>query len=329
MKHIAIIAGGPSEEKEVSLNSARMVTDALDHHQYTYRLLIMTDHRFYHEDSDSWVDLNDFSLTIEGEKETFDFALLMIHGRPAEDGKLQGYFDWMGIPYSTSGVMTSAVTFNKNFCKDFLRLYDIPMARSVCASRQRPMDTEALQDLGLPVFVKPNSNGSSVAVTKVTDWDQLDEALDKVWEVDTEALIEQYIEGVEYSASIMGTEEAYIRFPITEILPKNEFFDYEAKYLGASEEITPARLSAELEKKCLDLSEKLYRLLLCRGICRFDFILKDDVFYFLEANTIPGMSSTSMVPQQAVAKGWSLTRLVTEMIENQFSPLCSGRKKLA
>lgn len=327
MKHIAIIAGGPSEEKEVSLNSARMVTGALDLSRYSYRLLIMTDHRFYHEESDTWIDLNDFSLTIGGKREKFDFALLMIHGRPAEDGKLQGYFEWMGIPYSTSGVMTSAVTFNKNFCKDFLRLYDIPMAQSVCASRNHRVDAESLRRLGLPVFVKPNSNGSSVAVTKVTDWSQLDEALDKVWEVDSEALIEQFVDGVEYSASIMGTEESYIRFPITEIRPKNEFFDYEAKYLGASEEITPARLSPDLEKKCLDLCEKLYRLLLCRGICRFDFILKGDVFYFLEANTIPGMSSTSMVPQQAVAKGWTLTRLVTEMIENQFSPLCSGREK--
>lgn len=324
MKHIAIIAGGPSEEKEVSLNSARMVTDALDRSRYSYRLLIMTDHRFYHEESDSWIDLNDFSLTIDGKKENFDFALLMIHGRPAEDGKLQGYFEWMGIPYSTSGVLTSALTFNKNFCKSYLRLYDIPMARSVCVSENSEVVPERFHDLGLPVFVKPNSNGSSVAVTKVTRWEELEEALQKVWEVDTEALVEQFVEGVEYSASILGTRDEYVRFPITEILPKNEFFDYEAKYLGASEEITPARLSSALEKKCLDLSEKLYRILECRGICRFDFILKEDEFFFLEVNTIPGMSGTSMVPQQAVAKGWTLTRLVTEMIENDFLPRCTS-----
>lgn len=323
MKHIAIIAGGPSEEKEVSLNSARMVTDALDRSRYTYRSLIMTGRRFYHQESDSWVDLNDFSLTIDGKKENFDFALLMIHGRPAEDGKLQGYFEWMGIPYSTSGVLTSALTFNKNFCKSYLQLYNIPMARSVCVARDAKINSDQLQGLGLPVFVKPNSNGSSVAVTKVTKWEQMDEALAKVWEVDSEALVEQFIEGVEYSASILGTKDDYIRFPITEIRPKNEFFDYEAKYHGASEEITPARLSSELEKKCLDLSEKLYRILECRGICRFDFILKEEEFYFLEVNTIPGMSGTSMVPQQAVAKGWSLTRLVTEMIENDFYPFCS------
>lgn len=324
MKHIAIIAGGPSEEKEVSLNSARMVTDALDRSRYSYRLLIMTDHRFYHEESDSWIDLNDFSLTIDGKKENFDFALLMIHGRPAEDGKLQGYFEWMGIPYSTSGVLTSALTFNKNFCKSYLRLYDIPMARSVCVSENSEVVPERFHDLGLPVFVKPNSNGSSVAVTKVTRWEELEKALQKVWEVDTEALVEQFVEGVEYSASILGTRDEYVRFPITEILPKNEFFDYEAKYLGASEEITPARLSSALEKKCLDLSEKLYRILECRGICRFDFILKEDEFFFLEVNTIPGMSGTSMVPQQAVAKGWTLTRLVTEMIENDFLPRCTS-----
>lgn len=317
MKHIAIIAGGPSEEKEVSLNSARLITENIDQELYTYRLLIMSGRELVDDESGAKIDLNDFSLTPDGgEKEFFDFALIMIHGRPAEDGKLQGYLDWMGIPYSASGVLTSALTFNKNYCKNYLRLYEIPMVDSVCISRHEPVETEVLTPLGLPVFVKPNNNGSSVAVTKVKDWAELWGALDRVWEVDDEALIEQFIDGQEFSASIMKRENEYLRFPITEIIPKKEFFDYEAKYHGASEEITPARLNAESEKKCMDLSEKLYRILGCSGVCRFDFILRGGTFYFLEANTIPGMSPSSMVPQQALARGWSLTRLVTEMIEN-------------
>jgi len=314
--HIAIIAGGPSEEREVSLNSAKLITDNIDRQKYSYRLLIMGDKNFIDESSGRELDLNDFSLQTEAGKETFDFAFIMIHGRPAEDGKLQGYLEWMGIPYSTTGVLSSALTFNKEFCKNYLRPYSIPMAASVHVTRKTVLAPSQFSSLGWPVFVKPNNNGSSVAVTKVHRWDQIQPALDKVWKVDDEALVEEFIDGVEYSASIMKTEDKYQRFPITEIRPLKEFFDYEAKYQGASEEITPARLSPELTTKCLDLSEKIFRILDCSGICRFDYILRGETFHFLEVNTIPGMGPTSMVPQQVLARGWTIRHFIDLMILN-------------
>lgn len=316
--HIAIIAGGPSEERQVSLESARLITEHMDRGKYSFRLIIMEEKKLYEAETKQEVDLNNFSLVIDGKRESFQFAFLMIHGRPAENGKLQGYLDWMGIPYSTSGVLSSAITFNKNFCKNYLRPYGIPMASSLCLRKGDRVSEKDSNRLGWPVFVKPNNNGSSVAVSKVHRWSDLPEALKKVWEVDDEAMIESFIEGVEFSASILKNGSDYVRFPITEIRPKKEFFDYEAKYLGASEEITPARLSEALTKQCLDLSEKIFRLLQCEGICRFDFILRNETFYFLEVNTIPGMAKTSMVPQQVRAKGWSISQLIEILIETNL-----------
>src|SRR5690606_610461 len=267
--NIAIIAGGPSEEREISLNSAKLITDNIDLEKYTYRLLIMGERDFIDQETGIELDLNDFSLPLEGADIRFDFAFIMIHGRPAEDGKLQGYLDWMGIPYSTCGVLCSALTFNKEFCKNYLSPYDIPMARSVKVRRGDTLLPHPFEPLGWPVFVKPNNNGSSVAVTKVHRWEDLPGALEKVWKVDNEALVEEFIDGVEFSSSILKVGDQYYRLPITEIRPMKEFFDYEAKYQGASEEITPARLNKELTDKCLDLSEKIFRILDCSGVCRF------------------------------------------------------------
>lgn len=317
--HIAIIAGGPSEEREISVSSAKLITGHINKKKYSYRLLIMEDRRFVDNESGADLDLNDFSLETVTGKEYFDFAFIMIHGRPAENGKLQGYLDIMGIPHSTTGVMASAVTFNKDFCKNYLRSFHIPMAESVPVHKNDVISRDAFQHLGWPLFVKPNNNGSSVAVTKVVRWEDLYEALDKVWDVDDEALVEEYVDGSEYSASIMKQGDYLIRFPITEIRPSKEFFDYEAKYLGASEEITPARLSAELTKDCLDLSEKIFRNLHCEGVCRFDFILRNETFYFLEVNTIPGMGPTSMLPQQVRAKGWTITEFIDKLIASKLT----------
>ncbi len=316
--HIAIITGGPSEEREISLSSAKLITTHIDKQKYSYRLLVMEGRKFIDHETDTALDLNDFSLETKDGKEYFDFAFIMIHGRPAEDGKLQGYLEMMNIPYSTAGVMASAITFNKNICKNHLRPYEIPMADSVQVRKGDIIDMAGFEHLGWPLFVKPNNNGSSVAVTKVHRWEDLAEALEKVWSVDHEALVEEFIGGVEYSASIMKKGDEYLRFPITEIRPKKEFFDYEAKYLGASEEITPARLPDELVDKCLDLSEKIFRILNCAGICRFDYILCEDTFYFLEVNTIPGMGPTSMVPQQVLARGWTISQFIDELIVSKL-----------
>ncbi len=315
---IAIIAGGPSEEREISLNSAKLITDNIDTGKYSHRLLIMGDRNFVDSETGDELDLNDFSLMTPEGKLYFDFAFIMIHGRPAEDGKLQGYLDWMGVPYSTSGVLCSALTFNKEFCKNYLRPYGVPMANSRKVHKGDSIERHDFEQLGWPVFVKPNNNGSSVAVTKVHRWEDLAAALEKVWLVDHEALVEEFIEGVEYSASILKKGQEYVRLPITEIRPMKEFFDYEAKYQGASEEITPARLSEKQTTECLDLSEKIFRILGCSGVCRLDFILKNDTFYFLEVNTIPGMGPTSMVPQQVRAMGWTIREFIDVMIESSI-----------
>ena len=224
--HVAIITGGPSEEREISLASTQLIIDHIDAEKYSYRLLIMEERSFVDQATGIPLDLNDFSLETDNGKEYFDFAFVMIHGRPAEDGKLQGYLDWMGIPYSTSGVLASAVTFNKDFCKNVLSSFNIPMAASVHVRQGEPLNKAKFDELGWPLFVKPNNNGSSVAVTKIQEWDQLKGALEKVWDVDKEALVEQFIDGTEYSASIMKKGDKYLRFPITEIIPQKEFFDY-------------------------------------------------------------------------------------------------------
>lgn len=316
--HIAIIAGGPSEEREVSLKSAQLIVDHLDRAKYSFRLIEMGSHQFYHTESNTYVDLNDFSLTIDGQKETFDFVFIIIHGRPAEDGKLQGYFEWMNIPYSTCDVLCSALTFNKHLCKQFLQGSDILMAQSRLIRRGEQWSSTDLESLGLPLFVKPNNNGSSVAVTKVHTLDQMEAALAKVFEIDKEALIEQFIEGVEYSAGVIQVGKEIHALPVTEIRTKNEFFDYEAKYLGASEEITPARLSKDETSRIQQLSKKVYTLLGCSGVCRVDYIYSQGQFYFLEVNTIPGMSNVSMIPQQALAYGWTITELLDKIIESKL-----------
>lgn len=316
--HIAIIAGGPSEEREVSLNSAQLIESHLDKTQHSYRLIEMETKSFIHRESGQNIDLNDFSLMVNGEKELFDFVFIIIHGRPAENGKLQGYFDWMNIPYSTADVLCSALTFNKHVCKQFLEGRGIPMAQSVLVHRNEKVDRQRVSEMGLPLFVKPNNNGSSVAVTKINQLEDLDAALDKVFEVDTEALIEEFIDGIEYSAGVIYVDQQTHTLPVTEIRPTKEFFDYEAKYLGASEEITPARLSEADTQKIQNLSAKIYHILGCSGVCRVDFIHSKGEFYFLEVNTIPGMSKASMIPQQSIAYGWSITTLLEKIIASKL-----------
>ncbi|GAA5222202.1 D-alanine--D-alanine ligase family protein [Membranihabitans marinus] len=316
--HIAVIAGGPSEEREVSLNSAQLIVDHLDKNKHSFRLIEMETKSFIHRESGQRIDLNDFSLNIDGNKEFFDFAFIIIHGRPAENGKLQGYFDWMNIPYSTAGVLCSALTFNKHVCKQFLSGRGIPMARSVLIGRSMDIPRAEVAELGLPLFVKPNNNGSSVAVTKISDLSDLDNALAKVFEVDDEALVEEFIDGVEYSAGVIYVDQQTHTLPVTEIRPTKEFFDYEAKYLGASEEITPARLSVSDTQKIQELSSTIYHLMGCTGVCRVDFIHSKGEFYFLEVNTIPGMSKASMIPQQSIAYGWSITTLLEKIMASKL-----------
>lgn len=318
MLNVAILTGGPSAEREVSENSARLVEKYLSPDKYRTRMILMEKDGWLDRDSGQKVDLNDFSLPLGNEKMVFDFVFLMIHGSPAEDGKLQGYFEMMGIPHSTCHTLTSALTFNKQMCKNYLARFDIPMAESVILHRG---DSAADVKLSVPVFVKPNQNGSSYGVTKVTDREMLQEAIDFAFTFDDEVMVESFIEGREFGCGVI--REGYVThaFPVTEIIPAagKEFFDYEAKYLGASQEITPAVLSGDHTLRIQERSKKIYKLLQCRGVVRMDYILKDNDFYLLEVNTIPGMSEASIVPQQARAYGWDIPHLLDVIIKDCIS----------
>ncbi len=312
---VAVITGGNVAEKGISLKSGTTVFNHLDSEKYDKYLIELRGIDFVDQASGQQVDKNDFSLELENGKIIFDLAFLMLHGHPAEDGCLQGYFELIGLPYTGCDHFVSALTFNKQACKDYLRLFDIPMAGSVLVKVNETVDATAIADLGFPIFVKPNKNGSSYGITKVNQLEELQPAIDKAFQFDEEVIIEQFLQGVEYSNGVIRSKGEIVVLPITEIIPDTDFFDYQAKYENKSQEITPANLSGELTEKCQALSKKLYQTLDCKGMSRFDYILVGDNFYFLEANTIPGMSEQSIMPQQAKAYGWSLTAFLDEIVQ--------------
>ena len=316
MIHIAILTGGPSSEREISVKSADCIAAHLDSAKYTYRYLLMESDGWYERTTRSRIDLNDFTLEIDGKKEHFDFVFLMIHGTPAEDGKIQGYFEYLGIPHSTCETLSASLTFNKQKCKDYLKAYQIPMAESMLLEPGDPIDEPDILSLGLPLFVKPNNNGSSYGISKVKSREELLGAITHARDFDDEIIIEAFLDGREFGCGVVREDEVLHALPITEIIPEAEFFTYEAKYEGASQEITPAEISEDLTAQCQELSKRLYRLLSCRGMVRFDFILVGDTFFLLEANTIPGMSEASIVPQQAVAYGWTISKLLDVVVED-------------
>src|SRR5690606_22381075 len=252
----------------------------------------------------SQVDLNRFALVEDNaHARRFDFAYITIHGTPAEDGKLQGYLEMLGVPHSACGVLASALTFNKQMCKNYLRPFGIPMAESLITRHMVTADEVEQAGIRPPFFVKPNNNGSSFGVSPVAAWDALEAALRLAFEYDHEVMIERTLTGREYSCGVIREGDKRHVLPVTEIRPKGEFFDYAAKYEGASEEITPAPLSDALTAQCQARSLELYDILGCRGMVRFDYILENDIFCFLEANTTPGMSEASIIPQQVRAHG--------------------------
>ena len=321
MIQVAIIAGGPSAERGVSLKSAQTIAKHLPAETYTSTTIDITPDGWQAMDTGQRIDLNTFCL-IDDHGQTirkFDFAFIIIHGTPAEDGKLQGYFEMMGIPHSACGVLSSSLTFNKQMCKDHLKLYGIPMAESMVVTAQVTRSEVEAKGITLPLFVKPNNNGSSYGVTKVKSWDQLEQAIQHALDYDHEVMIERALQGTEFSCGVVRDGKKYHVLPITEIIPKGEFFDFAAKYEGQSQEITPARLNETQTKQCQDRSGDLYRILGCRGMVRFDYILEGDTFYLLEANTTPGMSEASIIPQQARAYGWSIATLLDTVIKDTMA----------
>ncbi len=320
-KNIAVVYGGDSSEYVVSVQSGKNVYNSIDPEIFQPWYVEMKDSVWsviVGGQRIAYVDKADFSFMIEGQKIKFDYAYIIIHGTPGEDGILQGYFELLKVPYSTCGVYSSALTFNKFYCCNFLRNFNIPMAKSLHFPKGSQVDPESIiGDLNLPVFVKPNLGGSSFGVTKVKTKEELLPAIEKAWDESPEALVEEFIEGKEFTCGLVKINGEKTIFPVTEVLPKNEFFDFEAKYTkGMTDEITPARISPELTTEIQQLASQVYDLCNCKGIVRVDFILKEGKFYFLEVNTTPGMTATSFIPQQIEAMGKDLKEVLTQIIQD-------------
>lgn len=321
MKKIAIVCGGYSGEYEISINSAKVVKEHLDPNKYeSYIIVIQRDSWYYFDGNDKVceVDRNDFSIMKGDMKITFDAVFNAIHGIPGEDGELLGYFDMLKIPYTSSGFTTSAVTFHKEFCKTLADAYGANISPSVTLRKDDRYDVNEIADtLGLPVFVKPVCNGSSVGVSKVNTMEQFDDAIRHAFSAGDEIMVEKYVKGRELACSVMEVKGKMIVFPLTEIISKNEFFDYEAKYTaGKADEITPADIDEEVEIEVKATSAMLYKKLECKGFARFDYILSDEELTFIEVNIVPGMSTASILPKQAAFMGISLDKLFDMTLEN-------------
>lgn len=321
-KNIALVAGGDSGEYVISVNSARIIKGNLDSKKYNVYLILITGRKWVHIDDENVehpVDKNDFTILLKGKKVFFNCAFITIHGTPGEDGKLQGYFDLMGIPYTTSGLLQSSLTFNKHFCNALVTNWGIQIARSVKYNIDKKPDVaEVLSKVNLPVFVKPNKGGSSLGTTFVKTQEQLLPAIEYCLEHDDEVFIEEYIHGIELTCGAYISKGELVILPVTEIVSKTEanFFDYKAKYTqGAADEITPARVSDEITRIVQETTAFLYRKLELKGICRLDYIYSEGRLYFLEANITPGMSERSIVPQQAEYIGISLAELFSDVLE--------------
>ena len=323
MKTIAIAAGGNSSEFEISVKSAREVGQILSF-RYMIYIIIIRDTNWYWEDQKGMyhnIDKNDFSLTYNDKKIKFDGVFVAIHGTPGENGLLQGYFDMMGIPYTSCGAFCSSLTFNKQACKLYLKEYGISMAKAVLIRKGEKVDlVNILEQTELPCFVKPNDSGSSFGVTKVKQKEELQGAIDIAFKESNDVLIEAFMNGREVACGVLKTKNKMVVLPVTEIRSKNEFFDYEAKYIpGHSEEITPAEMPLAITNEIQKISKFVYNILGCKGIVRVDFIVVGEKPYFIEINTVPGMTKESIVPKQAVAAGISLEELYSMSVENMFN----------
>ena len=321
-KNIALVAGGNSSEYGISVKSAEMVFGEIDREHFNPYLIHIKGHEWTVQGStiETAVNRENFSFVMEGELVHIDCAVILIHGTPGEDGLLQAYFDLLNIPYTTCDVLSSSLTFNKYFCKNYLIPYQVDTADAVLIREGEPyLVDDIISKVGLPCFIKPNNSGSSYGVSKLVDKKDVEEHIASAFKEDNEVIIERFIKGTEITCGTLKLDDEVITLPITEIVSKNDFFDYEAKYQGKSEEITPARISAEVEKECRDTSVKIYKILNCSGIVRIDYIVSDGKLYFLEVNTVPGMSRESIIPQQIRAAGMTVKDVYTKLINKAIS----------
>lgn len=322
-KNIAIVAGGDSSEWVVSMKSAEGLSTFIDSEKYNIYVVTIREGQWtvvLRDGSKASVDRNDFSFENDEEKIKFDFAYITIHGTPGENGILQGYFDLIGVPYSCCGVLAAAITFNKYVCNRYLSGFGVKVAKSVLLRKNQTRPTEdILAEVGLPCFVKSNVGGSSFGVSKVKEASEMQTAIANAFGEGNEVIIESFISGTEVTCGCYKTKEKSVVFPITEVVSKNEFFDFEAKYNATmAEEITPARISNELTQLIQNRTSEIYDLLDCKGIIRADYIIAQDGVYLLEVNTTPGMTKTSFIPQQVRAAGLDIKDVMTDIIENEL-----------
>ena len=322
---IAIVCGGDSSEHNVSLRSAQGLYSFFDKDRYEVYVVVIKGMDWQVQLADGTtarINLNDFSFKEDGKTRHFDYAYITIHGTPGENGILQGYLDLVHVPYSTSNVLVEALTFNKFVLNNYLRGYGVTVAESVLIRRgqeQQVNKKDIIDIVGMPCFVKPANDGSSFGISKVVKPDQMAAAIRKAMMESDEVMVEQLLEGTEISIGCYKTKQKAVVLPATEVVTQNEFFDYDAKYNGQVQEITPARLSEDTARRVAEITSQIYDILHCNGIIRIDYIIsKDQKISMLEVNTTPGMTATSFIPQQVRAAGLSMTDVLTEIVENQF-----------
>jgi D-alanine-D-alanine ligase len=322
---IAIVCGGDSSEHDVSLRSAQGLYSFFDKERYNVYIVDIKGLDWHVElpgGITTSIDRNDFSFVEDGKKRYFDYAYITIHGTPGENGRLQGYFDLIGLPYSTSGVLVEAMTFDKFVLNQYLKGYGVSVADSLLIRKgyeEMVSDEEVERQIGMPCFVKPAADGSSFGVTKVKNADQLAPAIRKAMMESPEVMVESFLEGTEITQGCYKTREKTVLLPITEVVTSNEFFDYDAKYNGQVQEITPARIAPEVAERVGKITSHIYDILRCNGIIRIDYIISPQgKISMLEVNTTPGMTATSFIPQQVAAAGLSMADVLADIVENQF-----------
>lgn len=325
---IAIVAGGDSSEHDVSLRSAEGIFSFMDKEKYNCYIVELNGLDWVARLADGTktpVDKNDFSFMDKGNRICPDFAYITIHGTPGENGILQGYFDLIRLPYSTSNVLVEAMTFNKFCLNQYLKGFGVRVSESLLIRKgQEAMVSEddVVEKIGLPCFIKPNAGGSSFGVTKVKEKDQIGKAIAKAMNESDEVMIESLMEGTEITCGCYKTQTKQIVFPITEVVTSNDFFDYNAKYNGESQEITPARIAPEVAERVGKLTSSIYDILGCFGIVRIDYILTGEkgkeTINLLEVNTTPGMTPASFIPQQVRAAGLDIKDVLSDIIEDKF-----------
>ena len=328
-RNIAIVCGGDSSEHDVSMNSANGLYSFFDKERYNVYIVDVEGqnwHVNFEDGTTAPVDRNDFSFVKDGKAVVFDYAYITIHGTPGENGLMQGYFELIGVPYSTSGVLVEAMTFDKYVLNRYLSGYGINVARSLLLRRgeeNKYSEEEIERIIGMPCFVKPAADGSSFGVSKVKNADQLAPALRVAFMESNEVMIESFLDGTEISIGCYKTKDKSVVFPATEVVTANEFFDYNAKYNGEVQEITPARISPDTAARVAEETSRIYDILRCNGIIRVDYIISkdehgNDKINMLEVNTTPGMTATSFIPQQVRAAGLDIKDVLTDIVENQF-----------